>query len=292
MSLSQIEEIRARAGFTALDAFQRELKAAEPFNIEGWIATARVAVDAYCAFLSEGSWEEQATESTDNAVSVLLEVATDVFHSLDGRVRVNRIAAEAQSLVHTKERWDLESHRLAGVPEFGPAVLLITTVSHWAATMVDDTEPCETLAAAYVRWSEESEAARWNRLESERGAWVNRHRAQRIVSELATAYAHTRFVLTVSDGLEVCNSSFGTATSHQDAENFGEVLESALAYQGLLVARTPVPEGARLHVWRIGHGRAIPLKAGLVADVIRSYPSADLGLLDRLTYEDAFPLNT
>ncbi|KUN57276.1 hypothetical protein AQJ46_47855 [Streptomyces canus] len=132
----------------------------EPFSIEGWIALALSAVDAYASHHQDPPFQAQAEENMADALSTLGETATDVLHFMDGKVKTVDLYNRAVRIAAT-DIWGpipCESEGIA--EEEANAAALLAALSLACAAMWDDTNSVEMLDAAYHRFTVEAEETR------------------------------------------------------------------------------------------------------------------------------------
>ncbi|MFI1401087.1 hypothetical protein [Streptomyces sp. NPDC020681] len=162
----------ARRGRVALEEFTRLRDVSEPITVEGWIAQALVAVDAYARDLGSPCFRVQAEQDMADALSLLGDVATDVLHFMDGRVQAGMLANGASDIADGGA-WDRPANRCAGIPEFPDVVAFLAALSCGCAAMWGgETTACELVESALSRFGMEAEDARWGRIQYLRDEWL------------------------------------------------------------------------------------------------------------------------
>lgn len=151
---------RARGGRVALAAFTAIRAGREPFSVEGWIALALSAVDAYANHHQDPPFQAQAERNMADALSTLGEVAADVFHFMDGKAKSVDLYYRAARITATN-MWGPDPYESEGITEEEVnAAALLAALSLACAAMWDDAGSVEMLDAAYHRFTVEAEETR------------------------------------------------------------------------------------------------------------------------------------
>lgn len=160
MELERAEQ-RAEHGHLALEAFSQQRAKTEPFSIEGWFSHASVAVDAYTKASGREGFAELALRDLSEAICLLGDVSTDLFHHLDGLVKWEGFHQGVLRIVSELVSWNHEANTRKGAPEFADAVALGAALTLRAGSLNSHLGSRFLINSASERFQTEAEWARW-----------------------------------------------------------------------------------------------------------------------------------